>query len=73
MAKFTATIEQAGDGSWTAALFGNKDIVLGTGDTRDEALDDLRKGLVALIGYLKEKGESLLQSSVEVVSIEVEA
>jgi hypothetical protein len=46
-------IEQAGDGSWTAAIIG-ENTVLGTDDTRDEALDDLRKSLVVLIGYLKE-------------------
>ena len=44
MAKFTATVEQAGDGTWTASLFGEKDVVLGTGATKDEALDDLRAG-----------------------------
>lgn len=73
MARFTATVEQSGDGTWTAALFGENDIALGTGATKDEALDDLRKGLAGLIEYLKAKGEPLPQSSVEVVSIEVAA
>ncbi|MGH9606249.1 MAG: type II toxin-antitoxin system HicB family antitoxin [Terracidiphilus sp.] len=73
MARFAATVEQSGDGSWTAALFGENDTVLGTGATKDEALDDLRGGLAGLIGYLKAKGEPLPQSSVEVVSIEVAA
>jgi hypothetical protein len=44
MAKFIATVEQAGDGSWTAALFGEKDTVLGTGATKEDALVDLRGG-----------------------------
>lgn len=60
MAKFTATVEQAGDGSWTAlAVIGENNSVLGTGDTRGEALEDLRKGIATLIEYLQEKGEPL--------------
>lgn len=73
MAKFTATVEQAGDGTWTAALFGEKDMVLGTGDTREEAIEDLRKGLTGLIEYRKGKGEPLPYSSIELISIEVVA
>jgi predicted RNase H-like HicB family nuclease len=73
MAKFTATVEQAGDGDWTAALFGEKNIVLGTGATKEEALEDLRRGLEGLIEHLKGQGESLQPSSIEIVSIEVAA
>ncbi len=73
MAKFTATVERAADGSWTAALFGEKDIVLGTGATKDEALDDLRAGIAGLMNYLKDKGQSLPETSIELVSIEVAA
>ena len=73
MAKFTATVEQAGDGNCTAALFGEKDIVLGTGATKEEALEDLRRGLEGLIEHLKAEGESLQPSSIEIVSIEVAA
>ncbi len=72
MAKFTATLEQAGDGSWTAAVIGEHS-VLGTGATRDAALVDLRKGIVGLIEYLKSKGKPLPQSSIELVNIEVAA
>ena len=73
MATFTATVEQGEDGSWTAALPGEKDLVLGDGDTKDEAIEDLRRGLIGLIEDLKKKGEPLPQSSIEIVSIEVAA
>jgi predicted RNA binding protein YcfA (HicA-like mRNA interferase family)/predicted RNase H-like HicB family nuclease len=72
MARFTATVEQAGDGSWTAAIVG-ENTVLGVGDTREEALDDLRKGLAILIGQLKREGRPIPDSTIEVVSIEVAA
>ncbi len=72
MAKFAATVEQAADGTWTAAFIGEH-TVLGTGATKDEALDDLRKGVAGLIEYLKSKGEDLPRPSIEVVSIEVAA
>ena len=68
----TATVEQAGDGTWTAAVIGEHS-VLGTGPTKDAALDSLRLGLADLIEELKAKGEPLPQSSIEIVSIEVAA
>jgi predicted RNase H-like HicB family nuclease len=70
MAKFTATVEQAGDGTWSAAIIGEHTI-LGAGVTRETALEKLREGLVGEIAYLKSKGEPLPQSSIELVSIEV--
>lgn len=73
MAKFFATVEQAEDGSWTAAILGEKDLVLGDGATKDEALEDLRNGLAGLIEYLKARGEPLPQSSIEIVTVEVAA
>jgi hypothetical protein len=47
--------------------------VLGTGATKVEALGDLRNGAATLVQFLKEKGEPLPQSSMELVSIEVAA
>ena len=46
MAKFTATVEQAGDGNWTAALIGDH-MILGAGATKEEAIENLREGLIA--------------------------
>lgn len=48
-------------------------IVLGTGDTREDALADLRRGIALLIESLKSEGKSLPESSIELVSIEVAA
>ena len=70
MAKFTATVEQAGDGTWTAAIIGEHTI-LGAGASREAALENLREGLVGEIAYLKSKGDPMPQSSIELVSIEV--
>ncbi len=72
MAKFTAMVEQASDGTWTAAVVGEHS-VLGTGGTRDAALDDLRLGVAGLVAHLKRKGEPVPNSTVEIVSIEVAA
>ncbi len=72
MATFTATVERAADGTWTAAVFGEH-TVLGTGETRDEALRSVREGLAGTIAYLREQGEALSPPIIEVVSIEVAA
>ena len=64
IAKFTAMVEQAGDGTWTAAIVGEHS-VLGTGASREEALEDLRKGVTGLAEYLKRKGEAIPKSSIE--------
>jgi predicted RNase H-like HicB family nuclease len=68
VAKFTATVEQAEDGNWTAAIIGEHTI-LGAGATKDEALENLRQGIIGELAY----GELLPQSSVELISIEVAA
>jgi predicted RNase H-like HicB family nuclease len=72
MVRLTATLERAGDGTWTAAVIGEH-TVLGTGVTREDALNDLRSGISALIDYLKSEGQPLPQSSIELVNIEVAA
>lgn len=63
---FTATVEQAKDGIHTATLIGSEYSVLGLGDTRDGALEDLRNG----ISYLEGQGYQFQCSPVEVVSFE---
>jgi predicted RNase H-like HicB family nuclease len=55
VAKFTAIVEQAQDGSWSACVVGEH-TVLGTGATKEEALSDLRRGIAGLIEYLRETG-----------------
>jgi len=72
MATFAAMVEQAGDGSWSACVVGEH-TVLGTGATREEAIEDLRRGIAGLIEYLKETGQPVPVMTTEVVSIEVAA
>ena len=72
MAKFTAMVEQGADGSWSACVIGEH-TVLGQGDTKEEALADLRHGITGLIEYLKETGQPIPAVSTELVSIEVAA
>jgi predicted RNase H-like HicB family nuclease len=72
MAKFIATVEQAEDGSWTAAVIGEH-TVLGTGDSRDAALDNLRDGIRGLLDYLKSKGLPEPVETREFVNVEVAA
>jgi predicted RNase H-like HicB family nuclease len=72
VAKFTAIVEQAQDGSWSACVVGEH-TVLGQGDTKEQAIDDLRNGIAGLIEYLKETGQPVPSVSVELVSIEVAA
>jgi predicted RNase H-like HicB family nuclease len=64
MANYTGTLEQAGDGSWTAAIIG-KHTVLGTGSTRDEALRDLQDGVRGVTEHLRHTGETMNASSIE--------
>jgi predicted RNase H-like HicB family nuclease len=71
MAKFAAMVEQAGDGTWSACIVGEH-TVLGTGATREEAIEDLRRGIAGLIEYLRETGQPV-PAMTEVVSIEVAA
>jgi predicted RNase H-like HicB family nuclease len=72
MANFTAMVERADDGSWSACTIGEH-TVLGQGDSKDAALADLRTGLEGLIEYLKETGQSIPVSSAELVNVEVAA
>jgi predicted RNase H-like HicB family nuclease len=65
-------VEQANDGSWSACVLGEH-TVLGQGDTKEEALADLRSGIAGLLEYLKETGQPLPAVSTEIVSIEVAA
>lgn len=72
MARFTAMVEQANDGSWSACVIGEH-TVLGQGLTKEEALADLRSGIAGLIEYLKETGQPLPAIAPEIVNIEVAA
>jgi hypothetical protein len=51
MAKLTATVEQAEDGSWTAALTIGDHMILGDGSTKEEAIENLREGVIGEIRH----------------------
>ena len=51
-------VEQAGDGTGTAAVFGQH-TVLGTGDTREATLEDLNSGFGSLLKFLEREGRPL--------------
>jgi predicted RNase H-like HicB family nuclease len=72
MTKFIAAVEQAQDGSWTAAVIGEH-TVLGTGISKEDALDNLRDGVQGLMEYLAAKGLPLPNEHVEFVELEVAA
>jgi predicted RNase H-like HicB family nuclease len=71
--RLTATVEQAEDGSWTASITTENDLILGDGDTKEAAIENLREGVKGLIAYLKSKGQTLPETKAELVSIEVAA
>ncbi|MCL2661128.1 MAG: hypothetical protein FWD64_11520 [Acidobacteriaceae bacterium] len=68
-------LEQAGDGTWTAAIVGEHS-VLGTGQTKESAVEDLRRGVTGLMEYLKTKGgdpAATFHQNIELVNIEIAA
>jgi hypothetical protein len=59
--QITATVERAEDGSRTASAHIGEHLVLGDGDTQEEAVASLGDGLRSWVEYQKSKGESLPQ------------
>ena len=72
MAKFTAILEQADDGSWSAYTL-TPSLVVGSGESKDAALEDLRGAMIFWLGYMKETGQAVPAVSTELVSFEVAA
>jgi predicted RNase H-like HicB family nuclease len=72
MAKFTAVLEQGEDGSWSAYTL-TPTVASGVWDTKEEALEDLKAGMVLWLDYMKETGQPVPVSSIEVVTFEVAA
>jgi len=69
MVKLTGTVERAEDGSYTAVVVIGEHTIIGDGDTKDAAIEDLGRGAVVLIDYLKSKNRSLP----EIVTIDIPA
>ena len=55
-----ATVEQAIDDTWTAVVIGEH-TVLGNGETREAALDNLQQGIDRLVEYLKDTGRPVIR------------
>jgi predicted RNase H-like HicB family nuclease len=72
MAKFTAIVEQAEDGSWSAYTV-SPTIATGTGATKEAALADLKTGMAFWLEYMKDTAQQVPAGSAEVVSFEVAA
>lgn len=72
MAKFIAVIEEAEDSTWSASILGEH-TVLGTGETKEAAIENLREGILSLQEYLKGKGQSLPNRRIEFVELDVAA
>ena len=72
MAKFTAILEQADDGSWSAYTL-TPSLVIGCGESKDAALEDLRGAMAFWLSYMKETGQAIPAVSAELVSFEVAA
>ena len=72
MAKFIAMVEQADDSTWTASILGEHTL-LGTGETKEAAIESVREGIVSLTSYLASKGQSFPGVRAELVELEVAA
>jgi predicted RNase H-like HicB family nuclease len=72
MAKFTAVLEQGDDGSWSAYTL-TPTVASGVGDTKESALEDLKAGMALWLDYMKELGQPVPSSNIDVVAFEVVA
>ena len=72
MAKFTAVLESAEDGTWSAYTLAPS-LVIGSGNSRDAALDDLRLAMTLWLDHMKQTGQPIPPTSSELVSFEVAA
>ncbi len=72
MAKYTAILKQAEDGSWSAYTL-TPTVAIGVGDTKESALEDLKSGMSLWLDHMKATGEAVQAPNMEVVSIEVAA
>lgn len=72
MAKFTAVLEHGDDGTWSAYTL-SPSVVIGSGESRDAAIDDLRTAMSFWLEFMKETGQVVPPDSAELVSFEVAA
>jgi predicted RNase H-like HicB family nuclease len=72
MAQFTAVLEQGDDKSWSAYTL-SPSLVIGTGETKEAALADLRTAMAFWLEFMKETGQPVSATTTELVSFEVAA
>jgi predicted RNase H-like HicB family nuclease len=72
MRTFTAVLEQGEDLSWSAYTL-SPALVMGTGATKDAALEDLRVAMGLWLEHMKESNQPVLPSTTELVNFEVAA
>ncbi len=72
MAKFTAILERAEDGSWSAYMV-TPSLVVGCVESKEAALEDLRGAMAFWLSYMKDTGQAIPVVSAELVSFEVAA
>lgn len=69
MVTLTATVERAEDGTYTVLALIGEHTIIGNGDSKVAAIEDLRRGAATLFEYLR----STKQSLPEIVIIDVAA
>jgi predicted RNase H-like HicB family nuclease len=72
MAKFTAVLEQGDDSTWSAYTL-SPSLVIGTGQSREDALADLQTAMAFWIEFMKETGQTIPATITELVTFEVAA
>lgn len=72
MAQFTAVLEQGDDSTWSAYTL-SPSLVIGTGQTKSEALADLQVAMAFWLEFMKETGQTIPVPSTELVTFEVAA
>jgi predicted RNase H-like HicB family nuclease len=72
MAQFTAVLEQGDDKSWGAYTL-SPSLVIGTGETREAALADLRTAMAIWLEFMKETGQQVPPATPQLVTFEVAA
>lgn len=72
MVKYTAVLEQADDGSWSAYTL-SPSLVIGVGSSREEAIEDLRTAMSFWLNHMKESGQQVPHGSMELITFEVAA
>jgi predicted RNase H-like HicB family nuclease len=69
----TAVIEQGEDGGWGAHVHLGEALIVGLGDSKEEAMADLRRGVEGWIEDLKERGLPVPDSYRQLVGVEAPA